>query len=117
MRADDDMYVLPVFCHECVVDESFHEQGEGDDIEDEDVEDALSVVLEVSGEHVPLLEEPVSVSLCNSVHCKTLHSCNVRVGIQVVLSGSLAVQSYGQHVALKQETINTSVLEACHHLP
>ena len=65
--------------HEGVVDESLDEEGEGDDIEDEDVEDALSVVLEVGGEHVPLLEEPMPMSLCNGVNCKTLHSCDICV--------------------------------------
>lgn len=67
--------------HEGIVDESLNKQGEGDDIEDKDVEDALPVVLEVGGEHVPFLEEPVPVSLSYGVHCKTLHSCHICVGI------------------------------------
>ena len=77
--------------HEGVVDESLDEEGEGDDIEDEDVEDALSVVLEVGGEHVPLLEEPVPVSLRDGVHGKALHSRDVCCGIQIILTSSFAV--------------------------
>jgi len=57
-----------VLGHEGVVDEPLDEQGNGDDVEYKHVEDALSVVLEVVGEHVPLLEEPMSVSFCDSVH-------------------------------------------------
>ena len=80
--------------HEGVVDESLKEESEGDDIEDKDVEDALSVVLQVGCEHVPLLEEPVSVSLCDGIHCKALHSRNICVGIQIILTSSLAIQTY-----------------------
>ena len=89
-----------MLCHEGIVNKSLHEQGEGDDIEDKDVEDALSVVLKVGSEHVPLLQEPVSVSLCNGVHCKTLHSSHVCVGIQIILTSSLTIQTNGQEVTL-----------------
>ena len=89
-----------MLCHEGVVDESLDEECEGDDIEDEDVEDALSVVLEVGGEHVPLLEEPVPVSLRNRVHSEALHPSHVGVGVEIVLPCSLAVQPDGEEVAL-----------------
>ena len=89
-----------MFCHEGVVDESLDEESEGDDIEDENVEYALSVVLEVGGEHVPLFEEPVPVPLRDGVHGEALHPRHVCVGVQVVLPRALAVQANGQEVSL-----------------
>ena len=86
--------------HEGVVHEPLHEQSEGDDVEDEDVEDALSVVLQVGSEHVPLLQAPVSVSFCDGVHCKTLHSGHICRGIQVILTSSFAVQTNSQEISL-----------------
>ena len=91
--------------HEGVVDESLKEESEGDDIEDKDVEDALSVVLKVGSEHVPLLEEPMSVSLCYGVNCKTLHSGHVCVGIQIILTSSFAIQTNSQEVTLIRRNI------------
>ena len=95
--------------HEGIVDESLDEQGEGDDVEDKDVEDALSVVLEVGGEHVPLLEEPMPMSLCNGVNREALHSRNVCVGIQIILTSSFAVQPNSEKITLKIVEHNRNV--------
>ena len=87
--------------HEGVVDESLDEEGEGDDIEDKDVEDALAIVLEVGGKHVPFFQEPMSMSLSDCIHSKALHSRHIGVGVKIVLSGSLTVQTNGQEVSLE----------------
>ena len=90
-----------MFCHEGIVDKSLNEKSKCDDIEDKDVKDALSVVLKVGSEHVPLFEEPMTMSFCNSIYSKTLHSCNICVRVQIVLSGSFAVQANGKEVSLE----------------
>ena len=87
--------------HKGVVDESLDEEGEGDDIEDEDVEDTLAVVLVVGSEHVPLFQEPMSMSLSDRVYSKALHSRHIGVGVQIVLSSSLAVKTNSQEVSLE----------------
>ena len=90
-----------MFRHEGIVDKSLNEKSKCDDIEDKDVEDALSVVLKVGSEHVPLLEEPMTMPLCNSIYCKALHSGDICVRVQIVLSGSFAVQANGKKVSLE----------------
>ena len=87
--------------HKSVVDKSLNEEGEGDDIEDKDVEDALAIVLEVGGEHVPLFQEPMSMSLGDCIHSKALHSRHIGVGVKIVLSRPLAVQTNGQKISLE----------------
>ena len=63
-QKNHEIFFSPVLGHEGVVDKSLDEQGEGDDVEDKDVEDALSVVHEICSEHVPLLSFAFSQHLC-----------------------------------------------------
>ena len=100
-QKNHEIFFSPVLSHEGVVDKSLDEQGEGDDVEDKDVEDALSVVLEVCSEHVPLLQEPMSVSFSDGINCKTLHSRNICVGIQIILTRSFTVQTNCEKITLK----------------
>ena len=59
-----------------LTDEPLNEQSDGDDVEDEEIEDVLSVLLEESDPAVPALPPPVFATLVEGIHVKTGHSAN-----------------------------------------
>ena len=64
-----------------LTDEALDEEGDGDDVEDKEVEDVLSVLLEESDPAVPSLPPPVVAPLVEGIHSETGHSVN---GVRVV---------------------------------
>ena len=59
-----------------LTDESLDKQGDGDDVEDEQVEDVLPVLLEEGDPAVPALPPPVVPALVEGIHAETGHSVN-----------------------------------------
>ena len=56
-----------------LTNEALAEEGDGDHVEDEEVEDVLAVLLQVGGYFVVLLEHPVAVALLQFADVETGH--------------------------------------------
>lgn len=57
-----------------LTDELVDEEADGDDVEDEEVEDVLTVLLQEVCPDVPLLEHPVPATLSDRLQAEALHS-------------------------------------------
>lgn len=57
-----------------LTDEFIDEETDGDDVEDEQVEDVLTVLLQEVRPDVPFLQGPVTTALSNCLKPKALHS-------------------------------------------
>ena len=88
-----------VLRHERVMNEALDEQGDGDDVEDEQVENVLAVAFQESDDAVPATEERIAVPFLDSVDVETCHAGHVGRSVQEILFGSFAVQSDGDEVA------------------
>lgn len=54
--------------------ESFDEQGDGDDVEDEQIEDVLTILLQERCDAVPFFQQPVAGSILGRFNMKARHS-------------------------------------------
>ena len=71
------MTQVRVFGHERVVDEAVDEQGDGDHVEDEEVEDVLSVLFQEGGHLIPTTQPGVSVTFLYGVDVEARHTRDV----------------------------------------
>ena len=102
-----DVAQIRVFGHERVVDEAVDEQGDGDDVEDEEVEDVLTVLFQEGRQLVPAAQPRVPVALLHGVDVETRHSRHVGRSVQKVLLGALAVQSDGDEITCFNQLSNS----------
>ena len=94
-----DVAQVRVLRHERVVDEAVDKQGDRHHVEDEKVENVLSVLLQESCQFVPSAEDRVAVALLDGVDVEARHASHVGRSVQKVLLGAFAVEADGDEIA------------------
>lgn len=90
---------IGVLGHERVVDEAVNEERNRHHVEDEQVENVLTVLLEEGGQFVPFAQQSVSVALLDRIDVEAGHTGHVSRRVQEVLLGTFAVEPDGYEVA------------------